>query len=94
MTLPTLPIPEKVILPQANVGADGKLYCGIGWAFSGDVEAGVWVKARPATPAIASGLAEVINGLREQVGAKDDSPGVLTLAEVAEVLFGVALGKR
>lgn len=94
MQIPTLPIPEKVILPQANVAPDGKLYAGLGWAFSGDVEAGVWVKARPATPAIAHGLVEVINGLREQVGAKDDSPGVLTLAEVAEVLFGVAVGKR
>lgn len=93
MTLPSIPVPEKVILPQANVAPDGKLYCGIGWRFS-DVEAGVWFKARPATPAIASGLAEVINGLRAQVGASDDSPGVLTLAEVAEVLFGVALGKR
>lgn len=94
MTLPSIPVPEKVILPQANVAPDGKLYCGIGWRFSGDVEAGVWVKARPASHAIANGLAEVINGLRSQVGAQDDSPGVLTLGEVAEVLFGIALGKR
>lgn len=89
-----LPVPEKLILAQATVSADGLLYAGIGWGFSGDLQAGVWGKVRPANRAIADGAAAVINGIREQVGAADDSPGVLTMPELAQVLMGLALGKH
>lgn len=89
-----IPVPEKLILNQAALDDSGKVYMGVGWQFADEVAVGAWVKAKPATPEIAKGLVAVINGLRAQVGAQDDTPGVLTLAEVGETLFGVALGKR
>ena len=88
-------LPEAVIIPQPVVDPTGKVYLGLGWEFSGDLEAGGWVKVRPKDRAIADGMVAVLDGLRKQASREDqDSPGRLTLYEVAEVLTGVALGKR
>lgn len=89
-----LPVPEAIILSQATVDPTGLVYAGVGWRVSADMQAGVWGKWRPGNPQVAEGLVAVINGLRAQVGAQDDTPGVLTMAELAEVLLGVALGER
>lgn len=89
-----LPVPEAIILSQATVDPTGLVYAGVGWRVSADMQAGVWGKWRPGNPQVAEGLVAVINGLRAQVGAQDDTPGVLAMAELAEVLLGVALGKR
>jgi len=87
-----LPVSEKLILSQAVVDPQsGRLYCGVGWEISDDLQAGAWIKTKPASPALANSLAGIINGVRREIGASDDSPGLLTVAELVQILFGVGL---
>lgn len=88
-----IPVPEQLILSQAMVDGFGRLYLGVGWGAANGSQFGVWVKVKPGNRGIADGLAAVINGVRAEIGAQDDSPGVLTPAELANVLLGAVVGK-
>lgn len=91
-----IPVPSHLIINNATVNADtGQVYASVGWSF-GDPSAdgkpapqvGVYGKFVPPSSKIGGGLVDLLNGIREQTAADDDSPGVLTLGELGSILLG------